>query len=170
MHSKKVFGPVIRSAVARSIGSIDGQNPAERADRVRFSGRDERRFQILPESAAARVRVLNDRGGGLLRELLDQLQRAVEVVEVVEADLFTARISANRVADARLGGRRATIERRFLVRVLSVAQVLLFLKLQPEGLRQGRVLDKLALEEISDGGVIARGVGIRLGHQAVGGG
>src|SRR5438045_1839944 len=76
--------------------------------------------------------MLDDHGSGkrLLRELLYGLQRAVQIVVVVERELLAVNLPRRR--DARLLHARCNIERCLLMRVLAIPAILQFVKSQSD--------------------------------------
>src|SRR5260370_41471347 len=132
-------------------------------------GRERGAFQRSPISlseslaspCAARVRVLNDGADGLV-EFLCEIPRGLQIDDVVVGKLFALKLAGIRHSRSRTVG----VHRRFLVRVLAVAEIesLLKRKAQRVGenssllqLKISRSADADAFESGSNRGVIGGG-------------
>ncbi len=112
---------------------------------------------------AAGVRVLDD-DAGRLRELPHALQRGVGVGDVVVRQFLALQLPRRR--DARRRRRRVGVERRRLVRVLAVAQVVLLVELQRQGRRdRPRSVPASAAQVAGHHRVVGSGVGVGPGRE-----
>jgi hypothetical protein len=145
-------------------GAVGRHDAAENRRRIGLVRLDERLVDVTPDADAARVHVL-DGDDGRLVELADDRQRGVGVVDVVVRQLLAVQLLRRRDVAGRR--QRLAVERRPLVRVFAVAQVLHFLERQRQLL--GQRLVQRAGEIIGDQRVVRRRVAERLGRQPLAG-
>ena len=140
--------------------AVHADDAAERGDRIGLEGVAVRLDELVVRGQADRVRVLDDRDRRRRVVAGDPIRR-IEVHEVVEARQVAR--DPGRVGERAAAVRRLAVERRALVRVLAVAQVVHLLEDDREAARE-RVAGDL-VEVGGDLGVIRGDRAERLGRQ-----
>ena len=140
--------------------AVDPDDPAEGRDRVGLEGVPVGLDQLVVRGEPDRVGVLDD-GDRRRRVVAGDPVRGVEVEQVVERRHLA--LEPRRVGERAAAVRRLAVERRALVRVLAVAQVVDLLEDEREVAREGVARD--LVEVGGDLGVIGGDRAERLGGE-----
>src|SRR5690554_1961082 len=152
--------------------AVQGDDPAKCACRIGFTRKAIRLGERIGARDAAGVRMLYDDGRGL-RELAHGVERRVDVDEIIEAELFTARAKALGEREAPALCAALNIERSGLMRVLAITHIVGLLEAEREGRGEARGRTVLLREGArarhisSDRAVISRRMAERLRREAL---
>ena len=162
-HFQKEFGHLMSGR--RIHRAVHSDHAAKRRDRIALQRPHVSLGERLAGRGAAGICVF-DNGAHRLVKLLRQIPGGLQIDNIVIGKLFPLHLTRIRHARARA----VRIHRRFLVRILSIAQVHHFLKRQPQILRKTfrRMQFEVAahpLQRRGDGGIIGCGGRERLLRQ-----
>ena len=152
LQRRRVDRSVERDDAAEGAGGVGGERETVGIERRRGDG------------DAARIGVLDD-DAGRLGEGLHALPRRVGVADVVVRELLALQLPVGR--DRARGRLFVAVERRLLVRVLAVAQVLHLRGLEVEAVGEGRrrAVGAARRQPVADRAVVGRRVRERLPRQ-----